>query len=75
MTLDKVNHLSVYTSILSYMIENILDVLCITLNIENEKVMKMKFTFIYRYNNSCIDTEEAAGWLLYSSLAYVLMNE
>lgn len=32
----------------------------LTLAIKNEKVMKMKSMFIYRYNNSCTDTEEAA---------------
>ena len=47
----------------------------------------MKFMFIYRCDNSCIDSEEVVIWLFYGSLewsidtiascslAYTLMNE
>ena len=37
--------------------------------------MKKKFIFISRYNDSCIDNEEAAIRLLYGSLAYTQMNK
>ena len=63
------NHLSVPTSILSYMIQNTVDVICIT-NTRHQKRkdnVKNKFIFIYGYNNTCIDNEEATT-LLYGSL-------
>ena len=63
----KMNRLSVPTSILSYMIQNTVDVnILLTLGIQNEKNVK-KFIFIYRYNDSCIDNKEAAMQFLYGS--------
>ena len=73
----KMNHLSVPTSILSNMIQKTVDVICIT-NTRHQKWkgnVKRKLVFIYRYNDSCIDNEEAAVWLFHGTLAYILMNE
>ena len=74
------NHLSVstYINIVLYDTKhcNTVDVICIT-NTRHQKWkqnVKKEFIFIYRYNDSCIDNEEAAIWLLYGSLAYTLMN-
>ena len=65
MSVYKMNCLSVPASILSYMIQNTADVLHITtLDIKNEKIMWIRFIFIYRYNNSCTDNEEEP-WLLW----------
>lgn len=51
--------LSVPISILFYMIQNTIDVTCITsTRHKNEKIVKMKFILIYRYKNSCTDNEE-----------------
>ena len=64
------NHLSVPTSILSYMIQNTVDVIYIT-NTEHQKwkdIVKKKFIFIYRYDDLGIDNKEAAIWLLCGSL-------
>ena len=66
----KMNHLSAPTSILSYMVQNTIDVIHIT-NTGHQKLkdnVEKKFIFIYVHNDSCIDNEEAAVWLLYSSL-------
>ena len=57
------------TSVLSYMIQNTVDFICIT-NTRHQKWkdnVKKKFMFIYKYSNSCIDNVEAAIWLLYGS--------
>ena len=73
----KMNHLSVPTSKLSYTIQNTVDVICVT-NTRHQKRkdnMKKKYIFIYRYNDSCTDNEEAAVWLLHGSLACTQMNE
>ena len=59
------NHLSVPTAILSYMIQNTVDVIRIT-NTKYQKWkdhVKKKFIFI-----SCIDNEEAAIRMFYGSL-------
>ena len=51
------------------MIQNTVDVICIT-NTRHQKRkdnVKNKFIFIYGYNNTCIDNEEATT-LLYGSL-------
>ena len=66
----KMNCLSVATSILSYMIQNTVDVICIT-NTRHQKWkdnVKNEFAFIYRYNDSYIDNKEAAILMLYGSL-------
>ena len=71
------NHLSVPTSILSYMIQNTVDVICIP-NTGHQKWkdnVKKKFILIYKYNESYIDNEEAVAiWLFHGSLAYIIMN-
>ena len=57
------------------MIQNTVDVIGAT-NTRHQKGkdnVKKKFIFIYRYNDSCIDNEEAAICLLYGSLAYILI--
>ena len=72
----KVSYLSVPTLIL-YVIQNTVDVIHVT-NTRHQKWkdnVKKKFVFIYRYNDSCINNKAAAVWLLYGSLAYMLMNE
>lgn len=55
----KMNCLSVPTSILCYMIQStkMLYVL-LTLDIKKKDNVKKKFMFIYRCDNSCIDSEE-----------------
>ena len=74
----KMNCLLVTTSILSYMLQNTVDVICIP-NTRHQKWkdnVKKKFIFIYKYNESYIDNEkEAAIWLFLGTLAYILMNE
>ena len=54
------------------------------LDIKNENIKiykkwnddeKKKFIFIYKYNESYIDNEEAVAiWLFLGSLAYIIMN-
>ena len=70
------------------MVQNTVDVKSVT-NTRHQKWkdnVKKKFIFIYRYDNSCTDNEEAAIWLLYGDLvksiqllhdrlAYTIMNE
>ena len=66
----KMNNLSALRSILSYMIQNIVNVIHFT-NSRHQKWkvnVKKKFIFIYRYNDSCTDNKEAAIGLLYGSL-------
>lgn len=42
------------------MIQNIVDVVCITKTRQKKKIMRKRFIIIYRYNHSCIDNEAAA---------------
>lgn len=35
---------------------------------KREAIVKKKFVFIYRYEDSCVGNEEVAVWLFYSSL-------
>lgn len=66
----RVNHLSVPASVLSHMKQNTVHITCI-INRRHQKWkgnVKKKFICIYRYNNLCIDNEEAADWLLNGSL-------
>ena len=54
--------LPVPRSVLSYMIQNTADVICIT-NTRRQRLkdnVKCKFIFIYRCNDSGIDNKEAA---------------
>ena len=58
-------------SLLSYVIQNTVDVIYIT-NIRHQKGkdnVKNKFIIIYRYSHSCTDNKESI-WLLYGSLVY-----
>ena len=62
--------MSVPTSILSYMIQNTVDIIyiIITRSKKWEDNVKKKFIFFNGYNDSCMDNEEAAIGLLYGSL-------
>ena len=56
------NRLSVPTSVLSYTLQNTVDVMCVTntRHQKGKKNVKKKFMFIYRYSDPCIDNEESA---------------
>lgn len=55
----KMDHLSVPTSVLFYMIQNTVNVTCIT-NFRYNKWKDVKKNFIFT-SNSCIDNEAAIG--------------
>ena len=42
----------------------------LTLDIKKKDNVKKKFMFIYRCDNSCIDSEEVVIWLFYGSLVW-----
>ena len=48
-------------SILSYKIQSMVDVICITnTRHQNERIMQKRTIFTYKYTDSCIDNEQAA---------------
>lgn len=65
-SLDKTNQLSVCTSMLSYMIQNAVDLTCMTSTWHQrwKDNVEKKLMFIYRQNDSGTENEETTVWLL-----------
>ena len=68
--MSSVYKMNCLSSVVSSMIQNTVDVICITKTRYQKwkDNVKQKFIFIYRYNDSCIDNKDAAIWLPYYSL-------